>query len=137
MANAKYDNTNQIMSANEWVGARVKAYLFEGASFDKTHTLLSQVRAGATQRNVTEIQNQAMGPDGAALGLPAMFNMTPKGSPYQVVLAWDQNQADMLVLAYYDEDELGDDLALLNNGTFIVRPSDFDQATGVGTWFVL
>jgi hypothetical protein len=43
----------------------------------------------------------------------------------------------MSVLAFYDEDELGDPLGLQSNGTFIVRPTDFDQATGVGTWFTL
>jgi hypothetical protein len=138
MPNSKYDHTSTLMSGSQWVSARILAYLLEGATFDAADQTMADVKAGgAQQRNVTEIQNRSVGDGGAMQGLPAMFNVTPKGSPYQVVLAWDQNMGDQSVLAYYDEDESGGDLGLQNNGTLVVRPTDFDQATGVGTWFTL
>jgi len=139
MANARYDHTGVLMSGSDWVGARILAYLFAGATFDSTNKLLSEVQvAGVEQRNVTTIDNRSVGPNGEMMGIPAMFSVTAKGSPYQVVLTWDQGLVDdQYVLAYYDQDEVGDPLGLQNNGTLIVRPTDYDPATGVGTWFSL
>jgi hypothetical protein len=137
MANSKYDHTSTIMSGSEWPAARIMAYLFEGAVYDKAHKTLDEVRTGATQRNATEIQNRSMGENGECKGLPAVFSVTPKGDPYQVVLAWDHGTSVMDVLAFYDEDEASEPLGLQNNGTFIVRPTDVDPVTLVGTWFSL
>lgn len=136
MPNTKYAHTSVIMSGSDWTGGRVKAYLLEDAVFDADHTLLADVKAGATQANVTEIQNKSIGPGGAALGVSALFNVTPKGDEYQVVLAWDRGPGvPMPVLAFFDEDGDGGPIALQNNGTLIVRPENFDPATGLGTWF--
>jgi hypothetical protein len=137
MSNTKYDHTSTIMSGSDWVRGRIVAYLFDGAVFVPTHKLLSEVRTGATQKNITEIQNRIVGDQGGLLGLPAQFTVTPKGTPYQMVIAWDLNQPEQQVLAFYDEDEAGGDIGLLNNGTLIVRPTDFDTATGRGTWLTL
>ena len=138
MPNSKYDHTSSIIAGPGWMAGRIVAFLFEHAVFDKTDTLLSEVKSGgAVQRNVTEIQNRSVGENGEAFGLSALFNVTQKGSPYQMVLAWDRHESDMAVLAFYDEDEGGEPIGLQNNGTLVVRPMDFDQATGLGTWFVL
>jgi hypothetical protein len=136
MANAKYDQTSTIMSGQDWVGGRIMAYLLEGAVYDKTHQTLNQAQAGAAQRNVTEILNRSVGSGGEALGRAAAFSVTPKGAPYQVILAWDRNQPEMSVLAFYDEDDAGGPIGLQNNGTLIVRPENYDPAVGVGAWFV-
>ena len=135
MPNSKYDHTNVIMDGEDWAQGRILAYLYEGAVFDKGHKFLSEVREGAMQRGVTEVQNRSIGENGEAYGLPAMFNATAQGGPFQAVLAWDLNQDEMQVIAFYDEDEDGGDLALQNNGTFILRPEDYDQAAGRGVWF--
>lgn len=137
MPNAKYDHTSVIISGNDWIKNRVRAFLLEGAVFDPAHTVLSDVKEGATQRNVTEIQNKSVGSGGAALGVSALFNVTPKGDAYQVVLVLDRGPTEPSpVLAFYDEDGEGSPIGLQNNGTLIVRPQDFDPATGLGTWFV-
>ena len=136
MPNAKYDHTSTVITGEQWRGDRIRAYLFEGAVFDPAHTTLGQAREGAVQKNNTEIMSRSVGPAGEALGVSALFNVTPKGGPYQMVLAWDRGGPDMTVLAFYDEDENGEEIALANNGSLIIRPKDFDPPTGLGTWFV-
>lgn len=135
MSNYKYAQTSTIMSGLDWLGGRIHAFLLSGAVYDKTDTLLSQVREGTTLKNVTEIQNRGVGGEGQALGSAAQFAVTQKGGPYQLILTWDKNQGDQLVLAFCNEDGAGNPLALKNNGTLIVRPQDYDPATGLGTWF--
>jgi hypothetical protein len=136
--NSKYDHTSTVLTGANWAGGRIFALLFENADFDSTHTTIDQVKSeGGVQRNIAQIPNRSVGPDGEALGVSAQFNVTPKGSPYQVVLAWDQGPGkEMAVLAFYDEDEAEGEIALQNNGTLIVRPMDFDPDTGLGTWFL-
>lgn len=136
MSNYKYTQTSTLMSGPVWLGGRINAWLLSGAVYNKTHTLISQVRVGATLKNVTDIPNLGVGGEGQAFGSAAQFAVTPKGGPYQLILTWDQNLGDQRVLIFCDEDGVGNPIALENNGTLIVRPQDYDPSTGLGTWFL-
>src|SRR5262245_2291086 len=133
MANARYDQTPIIVKNTDWISGRIIAFLVSGATFDSTDKKFSDLTCQRV--NVGEILGRSVGPNGEALGLPAVFNVTPRGGPYQVILCWDQAQPDYDVLGFYDTDIDGNTLQLINNATYVYRAADAD-ASGIGTWFV-
>lgn len=122
MANQKYDNLTVLMGTGglNWAVDPINAYLQHGATYDATDTKLSQT-GGVTVAYVP-VPGRAVDSNGL-LGNPVSFNRVAKETEYQVLVVKETGPGgDPLVLAFYDEDEAGGPLELVNNGTLIVRP---------------
>ena len=110
----------------------------QGAVFDSAHTHLTELLT-ADAEVVAEIGSRQMGAGGEALGLPAVFPRVAKDTPFQVLVVKDVGDANPMLLAYYDEDDAAGPLEMNNNGTLIVRPATFPEASPpqLGIWFTI
>ena len=136
MSNAKYDNVTQMTASGElnWAGDLIRAVLCQGATFDASHKALTDVMTPPAQTITSMLVNgRSLGPNGEALGMAVSYPRTFKDIEYQVILVKDQGRPEVPVVAFYDENEDGSPITLLNNGTLIVRPVGGDGITG--TWF--
>jgi hypothetical protein len=137
--NQKYDNLITLMTSGwfDWASDPINAYLQSGATFDVTHTKLSET--GGMLVAYVPVSNRVVGPEGL-LGNPVSFNGVPKDTEHQVIIAKETGPgADPLVLAFYDVDDQGGPLVLQNNGTLIVRPmlvAGADPPT-LGVWVAI
>lgn len=140
MANQKYAQVAAMAGSGQlnWRGDHIVGLLMTGVTFVSTHTRLTSLPAG-TQKASAEIPNRMMGDGGEALGLPAIFPRVPQGTPYQVLVVKDVGDSNPMLLAFYDQDSASGALGMANNGTLIVRPATFPDASPptLGVWFTI
>lgn len=139
MANQKYAQVASMAGSGQlnWRADHCIGLLMKDATFVDTHSRLSDV--GATRVGTAEIPGRQMGTGGEAMGLPAAFPRVSKDQPFQVLVVKDVGDTNPLLLAYYDEDSDHGVLQMINNGTLIVRPTTFPDASPptLGVWFTL
>ena len=128
MANQKYAQVPSMAGSGQlnWRSDHIVALLMEGASFNSAHTHLNNITPGQ-QRASAEIPGRQMGDRGEALGLPAVFSRVVKDTPFQVIVVKDVGDNNPMLLAFYDQDAEAGPLQMNNNGTLIVRPTDFPE----------
>ena len=140
MANQKYAQIPALVEAGDlnWMSDHIQAHLTKGVAFVGSQQRLSQATASpsAVRLQTIDVQGRSVDTEGQALGLPATFPKVDEATPYQVILAKDDGSGDDILIAYYDQDDGGGPLQILNGGTMIVRPfllPDGDPPT-VGVW---
>lgn len=140
MANLKYAQVASMAGSGQlnWRADHCIALLMMGAGYIDTHTHLTDI-SGATRMATAEIPGRQMGVAGEAMGLPAAFPRVAKNQPFQVLVVKDVGDTNPMLLAFYDEDNANGPLQMVNNGTLIVRPTTFPDATPpqLGIWFTL
>ena len=126
MANAKYDQVSGLVASGSlnWRTDEVYALLCRNVVFDAAHTNLADaITGGATQISSARIEGRYVGTGGEAMGLPVTFPKVAKDTVYQALVVCDLGDTNPQLISFYDEDELGADLTIANNGTFILRPT--------------
>lgn len=140
MANVKYDQVPSMAGSGQldWRGDHILALLVKDAGYTSTNTRYNQI-ANVKQRASSEVPGRQMGAGGEALGLPAVFPRVPKSEAFQVLIVKDVGDSNPMLLAYYDLDNANGPLQLVNNGTLIVRPTTFPDASPpqLGVWFTI
>lgn len=121
MPNAMYDQVLDLMAEGKlnWRANDIIAVLTQNATFDITDKLLSDV--GGPIKNAP-IQGRWIAPGAKLMGLPAVFQGVQPGT-YQVIVCQNLNRGNPSVLAFYDTNDGGDPLTLVNQGSFILRPA--------------
>ena len=143
MTNLNYDQVpNLVMTGDlDWGSDHIQAHLVKGVVFDGTQQRLSEIMTDTTalRLQTTDVQGRSMDDNGRAMGLPVTFPRVDSNTTYQMLLVKDDGSGDDVLVAFYDEDENGGSLQVLNGGTMIVRPTllpEGDPPT-VGIWFVI
>lgn len=138
MANQKYAQVASMAGSGQlnWRSDHIVALLMKSVVFNAANTHLTDL-ISVQQRASSEIGSRQMGAGGEALGLPAVFPRVAKDEAFQVLVVKDVGDSDPMLLAFYDQDQAAGPLQMVNNGTLIVRPTDFPESAPpqLGIWF--
>jgi hypothetical protein len=140
MANQKYSQVASMAGSGQlnWRGDHIVGMLMQFVAFNPAHTHTSDL-VGAARIATAEIGGRQMGVGGEALGLPAAFPRVAKNTPFQVLVVKDVGDSNPMLLAFFDQDAASGPLQMVNNGTLIVRPTTFPEASPpqLGVWFTI
>lgn len=125
MANAKYDNLNVLLSGGKfnWMRDVISGVLVSGVEFNASDKTVADA-IGSTGKNWSKLQLQgkAVGSDGSLQGWPIAFQAVEAGESYQMLLIKEVFGGSGELLAFFDTDDVGNELAVANAGTLILRP---------------
>jgi hypothetical protein len=134
MANQKYAQVVDLLAAGRLNWATddiVGALLAASATFDVSDTLVSQV---GTVVAVAPLPDRYVQTGGECYGSPLIYELVQGGADYKMVIAQNVGAEDFNVLAWYDQNSLGQPLHVESDGTLIVRPSVAIPDTTVRLW---
>jgi hypothetical protein len=122
VSNKNYDQVTDLLAQGKlrWDIDAIAAVLVKDGAYDPAHKRLTDV--GAVFQTSAPIQGRWIGENGAAMGLPAIFNKVAGGQEYQVLVVQEDGGINPVLLAYMDEDAEGDVITIQRTGSLIVRP---------------
>lgn len=122
MSNQKYDQVVDLLAAQRlnWVSDDIIGVLVTAATFDASHTTVSQL---GSVSSTAPIPDRSVQNGNECWGSPAVFANVQGPNTYQMVLAQNDGSGDPKLLAWYDTDDGSNPLTAASDGTLIIRPS--------------